>query len=362
MNHLPSNDMEHILLHTKDIWRELRKSRVFISGGTGFFGQWLLESFLAANDKFKLKATITVLSRNPGKFEKKSPQLVNHPAIRLLKGDVRNFIFPKGSFTHLIHGAVDASLKLIQEEPLLIFDTIIQGTRRILEFAAARGVKKVLLISSGAVYGRQPPAISRLSEEYCGAPDFTDHYLVYGAALRAAEALCVPYASKKMFEPKIARCFSFIGPYLPLDKHFAIGNFIRDALSGKTIRLEGDGTPLRSYLYAADLTIWLWTILMHGKNMRVYNVGSEKYVSLAAAAKLVAKISGNASKVIITHKPERSRPANLYVPSIHRARTELGLKETICLSEAIQRSIKFYQNTCVVIHDSKLENGNWGKK
>jgi len=264
--------------------------------------------------------------------------------LHLIKGDVRNFKFPKGKFTHFIHGAVDASLKLIQEEPLLVFDTIIQGARRSMEFAESRGVKKLLLISSGAVYGRQPAAISRLAEEYCGAPDFTDRYAIYGESLRAAETLCVPYAANKTFEPKIARCFSFVGPHLPLDAHFAIGNFIRDALGGKTIRVEGDGTPRRSYLYAADLAMWLWTILIRGKSMRAYNVGSENAVSLAEAAKLVAELSGNSSRVIIARKPVRSNPANHYVPDTHRARTELGLKENICLSEAIQRTIEFYRN------------------
>jgi len=355
MNRLPQNDIEHILLHTSDLWKDLRKSRVFITGGTGFFGKWILESFLAANDKFKLKASIIVLSRNPEKFEREAPYLATHPALRLIKGDVRNFTFPNGNFTHLIHGAVDASLKLIQEEPLLIFDTIIQGTRRSLEFAESRGVKKVLLISSGAVYGRQPTAISRLTEEYRGAPDFSDRYAIYGESLRAAETLCVPYASKKIFEPKIARCFSFVGPHLPLDAHFAIGNFIRDALEGKTIRLEGDGTPRRSYLYAADLVIWLWTILIRGKGMRAYNVGSQKAISLAEAAKLVAKLIGNKPKVIIARRPGPSKPANLYVPSTHRARTELGLKETICIRDAIQRTIKLYRS---VMHGSKLEIRN----
>jgi dTDP-glucose 4,6-dehydratase len=217
-----------------------------------------------------------------------------------------------------------------------------------LEFAESRGVKKALFISYGAVYGRQPAQLKLISEEYKGAPDFSDRYIIYGEALRAAEALCVPYAAKKTFEPKIARCFSFVGPHLPLNAHFAIGNFIRDALGGKTIRIEGDGTPRRSYLYSADLAIWLWTILMRGKSMRAFNVGSEKAVSLAEAAQLVVKLSGNKPKMIIARRPGASKPADLYVPSTHRARTELGLKETICIRDAIQRTIKFYRSVIPV--------------
>jgi dTDP-glucose 4,6-dehydratase len=256
---------------------------------------------------------------------------------------VRNFVFPRGKFTHLIHGAVDTNFKLINEKPLLIFETIIKGTKRILEFAEARGIKKVLFISSGAVYGRQPPAIRRLTEGYCGAPDSNDRYFIYGTAFRLAETLCLPYAARKVFEPKIARCFSFVGPHLPLDRHFAIGNFIRDALRGKSIRVEGDGTPRRSYLYAADLAIWLWTILVRGKSRQIYNVGSEKSIALAKAAELVAGLSGKGRKVVLAHKPDPARPVNIYVPGTRRARTELGLKERICLRAAIQRTINFYR-------------------
>jgi len=344
MNHLPANDIEHILLHTNGLWKELRGSKILIAGGTGFFGQWLLESFLAANDRFKLKASITVLSRDTVKFKLKAPHLAGHPALRLIKGDIRNFKFPAGQFTHLIHGAVDASLKLIQEQPLVIFDTIIQGTKRILEFAETSGVNKILVISSGAVYGRQPPELKRVPEDFGGIPGFADRYLVYGTALRAAEALGVSCALRKIFELKIARCFSFVGPGLPLNAHFAIGNFIRDALAGKAIRIEGDGMPRRSYLYAADLAIWLWTILLRGKNMRAYNVGSEKAVPLAETAKLAAELSGNKARVIIARKPDKSsKPAGHYVPSTRRARAELGLEETIPLREAIRKTIDFYR-------------------
>lgn len=345
MNHLPPNDIDHILLHTKDLWGELRRSKVFITGGTGFFGKWLLESFLTANDRFKLKASITVLSRNPEKFKRETPHLAGHPAVCLIKGDVRNFVFPKGNFTHLIHGAADASLKLIQEEPLFVFDTIIQGTRRILEFCATRGVKKALMISSGAVYGRQPADLIRIPESFQGAPDPTNQQSVYGEGKRAAEMMCAIYAKQCGLNVVLARGFAFIGPYLPFDTHYAAGNFIRDALRGGPIRIQGDGTTYRSYLYAADLAVWLWTILIKGRSGQVYNVGSENALTIAKLARLVAAQCGKV-EVKISQAPSPGKPVERYVPSTVKARTELGLSARIDITTAIRRTIAFYSAVC----------------
>ncbi|MFA5343369.1 MAG: NAD-dependent epimerase/dehydratase family protein [Kiritimatiellia bacterium] len=342
------SDLDHILAHTQGLWDELRGRRLFITGGTGFFGCWLLESLAWANDKLGLNVRAVVLTRKPEAFAHKAPHLANHPAISFHAGDIRNFAFPEGPFSHVIHAATEASVKLNAANPLLMFDTIVAGTRRALDFAVQAGAGKVLLASSGAVYGRQPPEMTHIPEGYHGGPDPLDTKSAYGEGKRAAELLCGLYAKQHGLEPKIARGFAFVGPYLPLDAHFAVGNFIRDGLRGGPIQVKGDGTPYRSYLYAADLAIWLWTILCKGEPCRPYNVGSENGITIAELAHQAAGCFHPAPRVAIAPAPggvdgQAQKKPERYVPSVQRCALELGLRQTFDLREAIRRTVAWRQ-------------------
>ena len=338
-------DLNHILNHTEGLWDEFRGRHIFVTGGTGFFGCWLLESFVWANDKLGLNSQAVVLTRDPEVFITKAPHLAKHPAIQLLKGDVRSFDFPPGEFSHVIHMATESSQKLNIADPLLMLDTIIEGTRHVLDLAVRSKVHKFLLLSSGAVYGKQPVDITRIPETYAGAPDIFDIGMAYGQGKRIAEYLSVLYNNQHSLETKIARGFTFVGPYLPLDIHYAIGNFIGDVLNKRTIEVKGDGTPYRSYLYAADAMIWLWTILCNGKSCYPYNVGSERALTIAELAKQVAGTNKTALEVVITGKSVPGKPPERYVPSTQRARTDLGLEQYIDLEDAIKRTIRWYDRS-----------------
>jgi len=340
-------DLDSILERTCDLWEDLRDDRIFMTGATGFFGCWLLESFAWANSRLSLGAQAVVLSRDPEAFRRKAPHLAADSSICLHAGDVRSFQFPDGSFPFFIHAATEASARLIQEEPGRMLSTIVDGTRRTLEFSALAHARRLLLTSSGAVYGTQPPAITHVSEEHPGAPSPCHSGSVYGEGKRLAELMCAVEAAGGSLQCPIARCFAFVGPHLPLDTHFAIGNFIKDTLAGGPIRVHGDGTPYRSYLYAADLMAWLWTILFRGQSCRPYNVGSEHDLSIADVAREVAATVNPPVPVHVAQRPTLDASPLRYVPSTLRARSELGLTETVSLQDAIRRTVHWHNSSLV---------------
>jgi len=341
-NPLPRQDLELILEHTAPLWEEVRGSRIFLTGGTGFFGCWLVESFCFANQRLGLGAKATILTRNPAAFAQKCPHLASDTAVILHAGDVRRFVFPEGEYGHIIHAATEASAKQSARAPLEMLSTIVAGTERTLEFAVTHGAKKFLLTSSGAVYGKQPADVTHVPENYAGAPDPLDPANVYAEGKRTAELLSALYQKTDRLDCKIARCWAFCGPHLPLDQHFAIGNFIGDVLAGRPIQIWGDGTPSRSYLYAADLAVWLWTILFRAPALVPFNVGSSHDVSILELAQAVAMTLNPRTEIRVARQAVLGVPPLRYVPSVDRARELLGLRQTVGLEECIRRTARWH--------------------
>jgi dTDP-glucose 4,6-dehydratase len=340
---LPIADLDLILEHTHELWPELRGERIFITGGTGFFGSWLVESFLHANRQLNLNAHATILTRNPAGFNAKSPHLSGNPALTLHAGDISSFDFPTGRFSHIIHAATDTVSGSSAASQRQLFASIVDGTEWVLQFAEVANTSKFLFTSSGAVYGRQPAELTHVPESYAGAPDSLDTASAYGEGKRAAELMCALHQKaaahqNRLFEAKIARCWAFCGPHLPLDAHFAIGNFIADVIAGRPISIGGDGTPRRSYLYAADLAIWLWTILFRGPALVPINVGSAHDISIRELAEAVVKTLAPHTVVHVAKHAVHGAAPSRYVPSVDRAAKLLGLRPVASLEDAIQKT------------------------
>ena len=340
---LPVRDTDSILSQTAPMWEQMRGQRLFLTGGTGFFGCWLIESFLQANRAFSLGASVTVLTRSPERFREKASHLAGDPALHLLQGGICSFPFPEGDFQFVIHAAADTSVQA-SERPRILLASILDGTRRVLDFAAAHGTRRLLFVSSGAVYGDQPAEMTHIPESYLGGPDWLKPLAAYGEGKRAAELLTTLLAQEAGLECVIARCFSFVGPQLPLDQHFAIGNFIRDAILGVPIRIKGNGTPLRSYLYASDLAVWMWTLLFRAPSGEAYNVGSDIGVSIADLAHTVIETLNVDLEISISGEVTPGVARARYVPSIEKARQQLGLRVTVDLRDAIRYTSNWHRD------------------
>jgi len=332
-----TSDLESICERTQGIWPVLEGSRIFITGGTGFIGCWLLESLVYSAKKLDLDVTATVLTRSVESFRKKAPHLACSPYLYFIEGDVIDFPSPPGKYSYLIHAATDASADLNENNPLKMFRTVIDGTKRVMDFGVEKSVVKTLFLSSGAIYGQQPWDLLNVPEDYLGSPKCLDARATYAEAKRAAEMLCAIYAKQFGMQISIARIFALLGPYLSLDIHFAAGNFIRDAMKGQDIVINGNGDPCRSYLYASDLTVCLWHLLLQGRPGQPYNVGSSEGVSIRELAQKVALVLGGQPPIILGEKDLGWNPGR-YVPSTDLIERELNLKRTVSIEQAILRT------------------------
>ena len=317
MHPLPSRDLQHILDTAQGDLNALDGARVFMTGGTGFLGRWLVESWALAR-RGRLRGDLVVLTRDPARWRAAFPPC---PGLVFTGGDQADFPFPEGAFDAVIHGAFQHGT------PAVTFQANLLGCRRVLEFSRRAGAARCLLLSSGAAFdpGEEPPADQ-----------------AYGAAKGASEALGAAFQAEGGPVFVSARGFAFVGPGLPLDLNFAIGNFIRDALGGGPIRVQGDGTPLRSYLYAADAAAWHWALLARGAGGLPYDVGSSQAVSILDLAERVRDLLAPGAAVEVAGRPEPGRRPGRYLPDTSRAERELGLREWIGLEEGIRRTAAWY--------------------
>lgn len=317
---------------------ELRGARILLTGGTGFVGSWLLELLVAGEERMRLGLSVTVLSRDPHAFAARAPHLAGASFVETIRGDVRDFS-AAGPFSHVIHAAAESNTRQAVDDPAEMLDTLVRGAGHVMSVAASAGASRAMYVSSGIVYGRQPEDLPRIPEDWSGTLEPSDSLAGYAEGKREAEAVCRERSREAGISLCIARGFSFVGPHMPLSR-VAIGQFIDSALAGRDIVLQTDGAAVRSYLYASDMSAWLLAVLAGGGDGRAYNVGSEHEHTVLEVAEAVRDVCGSGSRVVIEGEgtpAERPR----YVPSTDRIRTELGVRESVGLHEAIERTVRW---------------------
>ena len=316
--------------------------RLLLSGGTGFFGKALLRFWSKPENAEHRPTHVTIVSRNPPRFLQLNPEFAALSWIEWLSGDLTRTDGLCGSdlparlrdITHVLHAATESTNGLILSHKAQ-FDQIVQGTCTMLSLSKTIGNPRFLITSSGGVYGKIAASMTLIPEDYLGMPDPLNAKNAYSIAKLASEHLCILAAHECGLPVVICRPFTFSGPDLPLDVHFAIGNFIRDALWSKEIIVKGDGSPIRSYLDQRDLAQWLLALLKHGEAGEAYNVGSDREISIADLAHLVRDIVSPEKPVRSLGKPVDNAERSRYVPDINKIHRHLGLRPTYTLEQSI---------------------------
>ncbi|HVT41058.1 MAG TPA: NAD(P)-dependent oxidoreductase [Gemmatimonadaceae bacterium] len=334
-------DLDAALERSRDLFVELSGARLLITGSTGMVGTLMLESVAHARARTGADIRVAALARDARRLHQRLPWIKDARWIEVAEGDVRSFVPISGAFDLVVHAANTASPAEISADPDGIARVVVEGSRHVHDIAAAAGARRFLQLSSGSVSGSHFTPAPLIDEDDPGTPEGGSDADRLARAKAVAERELLSASGRRAPAVVFARGFALAGPWLPLDSDFAFGNFVGAALAGRSIRVNGDGTPQRSYLYSRDLVTWLWTLLLRGVPGRAYNVGSEHAVSIGDLARQVAALVGGTIEIVRT--PALGARAHWHVPNTQRARTEFGLEETVTLSEAIVRTAAWWR-------------------
>jgi dTDP-glucose 4,6-dehydratase len=311
-------------------------------GGSGFVGNSILDVF--PQDHSLLNTLVCSY------FQSSLPE--NASSLSWKRWDVYDRCPLKPKFNVIIHAATPASALLNTAQPEKMFEQNIRAMENVIEFSSRHDVPPVVLFtSSGAVYGDMPQGLERIPEDWkreFGSQPLTS---AYARGKIEAESMLQEATQAGKCIGLIARLFAFSGVHLPIDKHFAIGNFVRDVVQSQLITIRSDGSSVRSYMDGHDLAMWLLRIVEAGSPDEIYHIGSERAISIRDLGSLVA-----ARYELLTNQPARvdilgtTSPldgVSRYVPSTCRTRQLLGLDETVTLETSIDQMILRTINTRV---------------
>jgi nucleoside-diphosphate-sugar epimerase len=334
MNNKPllKSDLEEVFTNSRNNFKKLQGKVLFISGGTGFFGKWIIESINYANMKLETPIKIISVSRNPELFFKTYPHFKIFKNFQLLKGDLSTDFPILDQIDYLIHSAADVRTSLHESQRELFLQQEELIVENIKKLSQEHSILRLLFTSSGAVYGNLSNNSALPKEDTTNSSELS----AYGEAKVKAELSISQFCKDNDIPYNLARCFAFIGPYLPLDKSYAAGNFFLDSISNRQIIIKGDGSPQRGYLYMSDLVSALLALLMHKETNTIFNIGSSELISIKELAEKVSALySTKPVKVLQTQREDQN--INCYAPNIQKATSELAWSPKVTLDESLVR-------------------------
>lgn len=330
-------DFKNILKFTKSDWFKLREKKLFLTGMTGFFGYWILRSIIEANKKYNLNCEITILTRNKSFKNTINYKLLKNNKLKYFVGNILENKFPKKKFDFIVHGASTSATETFKKiNQLKKVETIINGTINILHFAIKSKCKKFIFLSSGSVYGYNNFKVNESSPSNINVDDGNFDLNILGSSKKLAENMVKYFSEINNLNFCILRCFSFVGPLIPLRIHYAIGNFLFNNLKNKDILIKGNPDTSRSFMYMTDLCIFVWKSIVSKKKNRIYNLGSEKVVKIKHLANLIRKISKK--KLSIKYSKNLIKNKSYYVPNIDKIKKELRYRPRMSISRSIKKT------------------------
>jgi nucleoside-diphosphate-sugar epimerase len=332
-------DAEAVLQERIGQLEPLRGQHLFLTGGTGFLGAWLLELAAVLNQRHAFGLKITVFSRNARNFARQWPHLGGLEGVHFQEGDIRYLAELPRDARYIVHAAALTDRRLFASQPGAVAETNGLGTLRILRAAnLLEDLQKFVLLSSGLVYGRQPWETPRIAEDFSGPLRSDEVTSVYAESKRFAEIAAQCAISESKLPVVTLRPFAFVGPYQSLQLPWAVTDFIRDSLNGGPIRIMGDGATVRSIMYGSDFAFWVLAALAQGRPRETYNVGSPEGIDLAALAQLITR-HFSPPPPIRTRLGQAGHDRSRLVPVVDKAVRDLGVTITVPLPEAIERTI-----------------------
>ena len=317
---------------------------LLITGGTGFMGTWLAEMVAYLNDHHQFGIRLHLLSSRASLFHERAPHLAARPDIQLIERNILNLVELPDDTSWIIHTAGDPDNRNHATDPLRTLRVIVNGTDALLDSATRLGkLQKILHVSSGLVYGSQPMDLPNIPESFVGSLDCTVPSQVYAEAKRAAEIVCAAYRTQARLPIVTVRPFAFAGPHQRLDGPWAANSFIRDSLRGGPIRIQGDGESVRSYMYPADMALWMLTMLARATPGSVYNLGNPVGITLLELARKITKGFPKPIPIIPRMLGLNAPRATRLVPDVTQAQEALGLTIHTDIDSTIRLAIQWYQ-------------------
>ncbi|MYM85380.1 NAD-dependent epimerase/dehydratase family protein [Duganella sp. FT50W] len=319
----------------------LARQHIAVTGGTGFLGSWIAELVAALNDQYQLGITLDLYARNIGEWQRNYPHLAARADLRTVAQDVRSpFEFARNT-SYVIHAAGIPNNRVHASDPLRVFQTSVTGIANALEAALQLdGLRRFVNVSSCLVAGA-PQRPGALAEGDCFPLPPDQPHTVYAEAKRAAEMTAAVYRSQYRLPVSTLRPFTLTGAYQRLDRPWAINNFMRDVLTSGEIRLHGDGSARRSYLYGSDAAWWTLCALIKGADGEVYNLGGATPVSHKELVQLIGDDLSPRPRVTFNTAPQRQPKQDDLFPDLSLTRRRLGVQETCTMAHLIEQTYRW---------------------